>query len=36
LIELFYDGMTPWTLAQNAVHDLHVFVKKHGRAEQQA
>jgi hypothetical protein len=34
LIELFYDGMTPWTVARNTVGSLHGFIEKHGYGRQ--
>jgi len=30
LIEMFYDGITPWTVAQNTVEHMHHILKEHG------
>jgi hypothetical protein len=31
LIEMFYDGVTPWSLAQNLVGHLQHIVRQHDR-----
>jgi len=29
IIEMFFDGVTPWSMAQNTVHEMRRFVKQH-------
>src|ERR1700686_4213887 len=33
LIEMFFDGVTPWSMAQNIVGEMHEIIKKHEQAE---